>query len=423
MASIKADSRPAPGNNIDRGTTSKPSPSPLSQQRCKAPFVSAKTDRDSLRSPPIIIPASDALLRPSYEQGNGHYNAAAQSQGGLHLQSIITSDGECFSPSHGPRGRHTHVGNPTSSKPYAIVSSPAVEHDTITHSSSISYEAKVVTQYGLSKGICFSMPSKSTLRVDSLEGDPKKIDSTITQDVECMSIPPGPKNWYIRAITPTSEAIVSLPPLFEGQNVISPGSIIFDETPDCNHYGSSRGMCPVRPSKFTLHTPREMAEPNHTFTQPNGFALDNGMPSDATSQPQPDSDQHQIISWGVCLWMIHLHNNLKWIGNLAKAVVHITQQTYFEMNRAMSRFFLYLLINHWVEEVIKWVLAWRLVFLQLNNPQHGVGHYFVTLKHSVGICILQHGCVGLLSLRWLLVAVGVGPLQSYLRNDCLKPLL
>jgi hypothetical protein len=52
-----------------------------------------------------------------------------------------------------------------------------------------------------------------------------------------------------------------------------------------------------------------------------------------------------------------------------------------------------------------------------------VGHYFVTLKHSVGICILQHGCVGLLSLRWLLVAVGVGPLQSYLRNDCLKPLL
>ena len=53
----------------------------------------------------------------------------------------------------------------------------------------------------------------------------------------------------------------------------------------------------------------------------------------------------------------------------------------------MCRLFLDFLFTHWVEEVIKWVLAWRMVPLQLNNnSQHKVRDCFVTLK-------IQRGCV------------------------------
>jgi hypothetical protein len=157
----------------------------------------------------------------------------------------------------------------------------------------------------------------------------------------------------------------------------------------------------------------------NTFITSNSPALGDGMLSDATSLQRSGLDQHQILSRKVCLWIIHLQDNLEWIVNLAKTMVHITQQTYCKMNRAMCRLFLYLLITHWAEEVIKWVLVWRLVPLQLhNNPQHGVGNCFVTFNNSERICILQRASVRLLSLQLLFAAPGTAPVRGYsFRND------
>jgi len=237
-----------------------------------------------------------------------------------------------------------------------------------------------------------------------------------------MFAPPGPKNWHIRAVTPNSEAIVSFPPpLMREQNVITHGSFISsNEVPVFTHYGSSRGVCPLMPSESVLHIiSREEEEPENTVITSNSPALGDGMLSDATSLQRSGLDQHQILSRKVCLWIIHLHDNLEWIVNLAKAVVHITQQTYCKMNRAMCRLFLYLLITHWAEEVIKWVLVWRLVPLQLhNNPQHGVGNCVVTFNNSERICILQRASVRLLSLQLLFAAPGTSPVRGYsFRND------
>ena len=143
-------------------------------------------------------------------------------------------------------------------------------------------------------------------------------------------------------------------------------------------------MCPLLPSEPILSINSPEVEPKNTITQSNS-SEDNGSKLDTTSGPCSDFDQYQIPSYRVCLWMIHLHNKIEWIVNLVMSVVHITQQTYCEMNQAMCWLFLYFLFTHWVEEVIKWVLAWRMVPLQLhNNSQHKVGDCFVTLKIQRG---------------------------------------
>jgi hypothetical protein len=87
MAAALAESPHASGNNNTRSATSKPSPSLLLQQRCEAQFVSAKTDSDSSRISPIIIPAPAAPLSPSFEQRTGHQNAASPHLGRLQISS------------------------------------------------------------------------------------------------------------------------------------------------------------------------------------------------------------------------------------------------------------------------------------------------------------------------------------------------
>jgi hypothetical protein len=154
---------------------------------------------------------------------------------------------------------------------------------------------------------------------------------------------------------------------------------------DCYHYGFSRGTSLFMPSVPILRIISPEGEPKIIDTHSNSPALDNGAIPDATSLQCSDFDQNQMPSRKVCLWMIHLHNKIEWIVNLVMSVVHITQQTYCEMNQAMCWLFLYFLFTHWVEEVIKWVLAWRMVPLQLhNNSQHKVGDCFVTLKIQRG---------------------------------------
>jgi hypothetical protein len=296
MASATADSCPAQGNNNTRGITSTPSTSSVSQQRCKAQFVPAKTDRDSSRISPIIIPAPDALPSPNSGQRTGHHNAVVSYLGRLQIETTIIQGGECT-----------------------------------------------------------SAPISSTSR-------------------------------HIRVITPTSETFVSFPPQMEGRDAINQGSFIPDEALDCYHYGFSRGTSLFMPSAPILRIISPEGEPEIKIidTHSNSPALNRAIP-DASSQQCSDFDQHQIPSRKVCLWMIHLHNKLEWIVNLVMAVIHVTQQTYCEMNQSMCRLFLYFLFTHWVEELIKWVLAWRMVPLQLhNNSQHKVGDCFVTLKIQRG---------------------------------------
>ena len=77
------------------------------------------------------------------------------------------------------------------------------------------------------------------------------------------------------------------------------------------------------PSESVLHIiSREEEEPENTVITSNSTALGDGMLSDATSLQRSGLDQHQILSRKVCLWIIHLHDNLEWIVNLAKAVIY-----------------------------------------------------------------------------------------------------
>ena len=83
-------------------------------------------------------------------------------------------------------------------------------------------------------------------------------------------------------------------------------------------------------------------------------------------------------------------------GLLTTSVGTYMQQIYCEMNYALCRFFLYFLNTHWVDEVIKWRLMWRMVYLWLhNNPQHIVGSCYVTLKILRGSVpsIMRHECL------------------------------
>jgi hypothetical protein len=246
-----------------------------------------------------------------------------------------------------------------------------------------------------------------------------------------VSTPSGPMSRQICVVTPTSEKIVPLPLRMEGQDIITHGPVISDEVPYCHHSGLLKGMCPLLPSEPILCINSPEVEPKNTIAQSNS-SKDNGSKLDTTSGPCSDFDQYQIPSYRVCLWMIHLHNKLEWIINRAKAAVHITQQTYYEMNRAMCRLFLYFLITHWVDEVIKWMVTWRLVYLPShNNPQHGVGLYFVTLKILRGSvpsitwrnCLLSRYCEPSTAPSTVSSQNGVGHrvLTWFFGDHCLKP--
>ena len=245
------------------------------------------------------------------------------------------------------------------------------------------------------------------------------LKAIITQGRGYMPTPTGLQSRHTRVVTPTFEDFVSIPPNMDGQNKIIQGSSITDEAPDYMRYGFPRDMCLLTPSEPTSYDDSSEGDSKTHFSQSNGPVSIGGTTLDDQNCLTDDFRNHLIIDQRVCLLFMEIHDKLEWMHHMAKALVHVTQQTYIEMNHAMHRFFLYFLITHWVEEVIKWVLAWRLVSLQpYNIPQHGVGHCSVTLNDSERICILQRASVRLLSLQLLFAAPGTAPVRGYsFRND------
>jgi hypothetical protein len=223
------------------------------------------------------------------------------------------------------------------------------------------------------------------------------LKAIITQSRGYMPTPTGLQSRHTRVITPTFEDFVSIPPNIDGQDNIIQGSSITDKASIYMRYGFPRGVCLLMPSEPTFYVDSFEGDSRTHFSQSNGPVSNGGTNLDDQNCLTDDFRNHLIIDQRVCLFFMEIHDKLEWMYHMAKAVVHVTQEIYFEMNHAMHRFFLYFLITHWIKEVIKWVLAWRLVSLQpYNIPQHGVGHCSVTLNNSERIYILQRASVRLL---------------------------
>jgi hypothetical protein len=71
-----------------QGHNSTPSPSPLSQQRCKAQFLIS----------PIISPAPDAPPSPNSGQRTGHHDVVVSYLGRLQIESTIIQGGDAHPP-------------------------------------------------------------------------------------------------------------------------------------------------------------------------------------------------------------------------------------------------------------------------------------------------------------------------------------